>query len=48
MKEDKKEASSEEKPSQKIDEDYEKWLEEFIGKPTLPQNNLYYQPLQGA
>ena len=50
------------KVKSKIDEDYEKWLEEFVGNPTsndlnkmeqiststLPQNNPYYEPLQGA
>lgn len=49
MKEDEKKQSSEQEiPSSKIDEDYEKWLGEFINKPALPQNNLHYQPLQGA
>ena len=55
-------SSKQEATSSEIDEDYEKWLEEFVGSPTstdlnkmeqmfystLPKNNPYYQPLQGA
>lgn len=49
MNEDEKKQSSKQKvPSSKIDEEYEKWLREFINKPILPQNNKHYQPLQGA
>lgn len=32
-------SSNQEVPSSKIDEDYEKWLEEFVGSPTLNDLN---------